>query len=211
MKKMIIAVVSIVLVIGVAVGIWMATSNDDNRDSTEKNSLSGDLFNVSHYDDFKEITEQRKIETEQIEESYFAYDVEAFGEELTFSFVFDNEKNLLESAAYCEFEANFTKTEKFKKKVDSLLNGFVGMFSVESSDFYVFSATEVLDCTDTTSLQKVMNGEASIELRVRDEQSEYWVMKIDKNSESEFFCVIEHYVNYPEYDEIPVNIDLSNI
>ena len=211
MKKIAIGIVTLVLIVGVVVGVFLVNSKDSggNFIENEKKSLGESLFSVSNYNDLERITEAHKADISKVDESYFVFDVKTLGEKMTFAFVFDKDNNLLNSTTYCTFEADFSKVEKFSDKVTDILDSFAGLFGVEAQNFYIYSDTDVYSSEDINSLQKVLNGEATIEFRIRDRQSEYWCIKIEKTNESEIFCLIEHYVDSVDYDTIPVNVDLS--
>lgn len=218
MKKRIMIIVSVVIVMAVAItaGVYMLLNKDNGKTATEAGgqservyTLAEELFGVRRYDDFATVTERHNVDIYREDMSYFVSDVDTFGEKMSFTITFDKNNELLKTTAFCYFDADFSNIESFKRKTDEILGGFAGLFGAEVNSYYIYSSMEVFDCSDIDSLNKVMNGEAKLEFRIRDELCDYWKLTIETFNNDKFLCLVEHYVDSAEYDGVPTNIDLS--
>lgn len=204
MKKKLFFILAISIIIGLVL-LFVIFGMIQNQNTMT--SLANSLFQVRAYDDLEATAKNNKVSIEQINMSFMVENVTTFGETMTFSYLFDQNGYLSELTAYCDFYTD--DQEAFETKTSNLLNGFAELFHATASQYYVYSSTDVYDCKDEQSLESVFAGNATIELRVRDQDSSYWVMKIVKTGSGAFLCTIEHYIDDPRFTDLPANIDLT--
>lgn len=219
-KKIIIisVIAAIVLIAGIVSGIYFLGGDKQKNNSTNQDDfiVGEELLKTETSEAFNTLVDKYSLEVIQDFDWHYVKDVSLFDRSFNIDLRFDGNSKTTDCKAYTSIGStaegdNKVSAEELKSDVNSLLYQFTNFFGETSYEdrFFIFDMNgSSIDKADNASYQKILNGEAYLELNVRESETSFWRFTIKKTTGTETYCLIDHYINDPEFKDLIGDINL---
>lgn len=215
-KKIIIIILFTVILMSMFAGchLFVLEKNNGRNIEEEKITLCEALLQIRHQSEIEIIQKEYGVKSKLEYAEYCFQDVDFMDQKMTFFISFNEDNYIHHARAYSEMyspeENKKLDAQNITTNIQSLLKWFAMIFDEEiQSNYFVFSDEQLLDNSQESSYEKIKNGEAHLEFRVRDEDFSVWILKVERDYSGSLMCFIDHYYNETQYNDVVVNIDLT--
>ncbi len=213
-QKIIIVFASSVAIVCVGIFLFGRGSDGEERQTeaetdvqTEEEPITpSNWLDCSTVEDVKSLIEKTGAEAEYELDYAYIYDLPFASGKAQYNYRVNGEGNISESSVYYRMVDSEPKDGKyvtediefseFKDRLYGVFRCIDNALGTRIENQYsVFSEDgTVLDSEDEGSLKKVADGEAELELRIRDTDGSVWILKIAKEyGYNDILCTFRHY------------------
>lgn len=231
-KQIVLTVIALVVVIGIIVTVFFLIKTPNNKDF-ENELTSGDttIDTVTHYadwfslkttDDLEQLAEKTNSKIEYGPENAYIADIEFAGDLVTFGYRYNSDKKITGLSigkilvSSTEKDGSFAMDSITASELSSQINGLISWisqkFDVEiDKNFNIFAfSNDILSPDDENSYQKIITGDAYLELRILDVDDSVWVLKIEKVISYDIIAAtFNHYMADSNEASIPCDVAIE--
>lgn len=219
-KQKILMIIIVIVLFVIAIFLFLFFRNPfgffTKKGETEEADISEIVLNIFDKEQLESIVENNNLQSKQVGDSIEISGVKKNGEDLYYTFEFNQDGGLVDATQFQVIDeaktANKYSAKKLKENAIKYIQNFSERFGISLFEYYqIFTDNEILDSQSEESFQKIIDGNAQLELSVRDEFGGFWILKIERTYGEDLMLWIDHYLNNEDYYDLPANIDLQAV